>query len=301
MTAPRYTARPAAPDVHALGEGPVWDPARQRLLWVDIVAHAVHEGRLDPDGGTVTRTATTTFPTTVGAVAVAASGDLLVAERQVLTRVAPDGSRSFVARILPQERASRLNDGAVDPAGRFLIGSLAQDRLRGGEILARLDRDGVTVLDDDLDLSNGLAWSPAGDRLYSVDTIPGLIRARDYDPATGAVGERRDWLQIGDGHPDGMCADAEGNLWIAVWGGSRVECRSPAGELLAVVEVDAPQTSSCAFAGPDLDVLVITTAARDLSPADLARHPGSGRLFTARVGVAGRPTAYWDPACAPSS
>jgi sugar lactone lactonase YvrE len=295
------TARPAGPGVHALGEGPVWDPARERLLWVDIVAHAVHEGRLDPRNGRVTRTATTTFPTTVGAVAVSAGGDLLVAERQVLTRVGADGRRTQVARVLPEGRASRLNDGAVDPAGRFLVGSLAQDRARGGEVLVRLDRDGVTVLDDDLDLSNGLAWSPAGDRLYSVDTIPGLVRVRDYDPDTGAVGERRDWIEIGDGHPDGMCADAEGNLWIAVWGGSRVECRSPAGDLLAVVEVDAPHTSSVAFAGPDLDVLVITTATRDLSAADLARHPASGRLFTARVGAAGLPVAYWDPACAPSS
>ncbi|MGI5238318.1 SMP-30/gluconolactonase/LRE family protein [Dactylosporangium sp. CA-139066] len=297
----RYTARPAAPGAHALGEGPVWDPDRERLLWVDIVAHAVHEGRLDPDAGTITRTGTATFETTVGAVAVAAAGDLLVAERRVLTRVAPDGSRSFVARVLPEDHTGRLNDGAVDPAGRFLIGSMAEDGRRGGEILARLDRDGVTVLDDDLDLSNGLAWSPSGDRLYSVDTIPGLIRVRDYDPATGAVGERRDWVAIGDGLPDGMCADAEGNLWIAVWGGSRVECRGPGGDLRAVVAVDAPHTSSVAFAGPDLDVLVITTAAHGLAPADLARHPSSGRLFTARVGVAGLPTAYWDPACAPSS
>ncbi|GAA4249287.1 SMP-30/gluconolactonase/LRE family protein [Dactylosporangium darangshiense] len=302
MTPPaRYTARPAAAGVHALGEGPVWDPARERLLWVDIVAHAVHEGRLDTATGAIARTATTTFDTTVGAVAVAAGGDLLVAERQTLTRVGTGGERTPVARVLPESRASRLNDGAVDPAGRFLVGSLAQDRRRGGEILARLDAGGVTVLDRDLDLSNGLAWSPAGDLMYSVDTIPGLVRVRDYDPDTGAVGERRDWLEIGDGHPDGMCADAEGNLWIAVWGGSRVECRGPDGELLAVVDVDAPHTSSVAFAGPDLDVLVITTATRDLSPADLARHPDSGRLFTARVGVAGLPVAYWDPACAPSS
>ncbi|MFG2043543.1 SMP-30/gluconolactonase/LRE family protein [Dactylosporangium sp. NPDC048998] len=297
----RYTARPATAGAYALGEGPVWDADRSRLLWVDIVGGTVHEGRLDPAAGAVTPTGSWSFGGTVGAVAVTAGGELLVAERHTLTRVGADGARAPVARVLPDGRASRLNDGAVDPAGRFLVGSLAQDRRRGEEILVRLDAAGVTVLDADLDLSNGLAWSPAGDRFYSVDTVPGLVRVRDYDPGTGAVGPRRDLFSIADGYPDGMCVDADGNLWIAVWGGARVECRDPGGDLLAVVAVDAPHTSSVAFAGPDLDVLVVTTATAELSPRDLARHPDSGRLFTARVGARGLPAASWDPACAPSS
>jgi sugar lactone lactonase YvrE len=279
----RHTARPASGTGYFLGEGPVWDAARQRLLWVDIMAGDVHEGRL---GDRVEPTRTWSFAQSVGAVAVAENGDLLVAERETLTRVHADGGRTHLARVLPPGSPSRLNDGAVDPSGRFLVGSLGGDR----EVLVRFENGGCTTVDADLTLSNGLAWSPSGDRFYSVDTLTRTIYVRDY-PA----GARSVLFRIDDGYPDGVCVDADGNLWLAVWGGGRVECRSPAGALLAVVEVDAPHTSSVAFAGPGLDVLVITTATQHLSRADVAAHPLSGRLFTARVGVTGLRTPYWNP------
>ncbi|WP_082310018.1 SMP-30/gluconolactonase/LRE family protein [Nonomuraea sp. SBT364] len=281
----RFTAVPASPDVYALGEGPLWDAARARLLWVDIVAGAVHEGTLDHGGVTATRRHA--FGSTVGAVAVAADGTLIVAEKETLTRIDVDDRRTELARVLPEGAPSRLNDGAVDPAGRFLVGSLAQDDRHGLEVLARLDAGGVTYLDTDLVLSNGLAW--IDDRLYSVDTVPGTIWVRDYDPATGETGPRRKAFTITDGKPDGMCADADGNLWIANWGRGRVECRTPAGDLLATVETGAPHTTSAAFAGPDLDVLVITTSTRHLT----GPGPRDGRLFTAEVGVRGLPAPYW--------
>jgi sugar lactone lactonase YvrE len=274
-------ARPACSAVYQLGEGPLWDPLRNRLLWVDIPAGRVHAGTLD--GLTVTPTDTWSFGEFTGAVAVSAAGDLLVAERETLTV----GGRP-VARVLEPGVPSRLNDGAVDPAGRFLVGSMALDDRRGAEVLVRLDGDRCTVLDSDLTLSNGLAWSPAGDRLYSIDTVPGIVWGRAYDPVTGACGPRQEQFRVTDGSPDGMCTDVNGNLWIAIWDGSRVECRTPAGELLETVSVDAPHTSSAAFAGPGLDILVITTATPGNSPL-------SGRLFTARPGVTGLPVPYWNP------
>ena len=97
-------------------------------------------------------------------------------------------------------------------------------------------------------------------------------------------GERTDLLGSFDGIPDGMCVDAAGNLWIAVWGAGRVHCHEPDGVLRAMVEVPAPHTSSVAFAGPDLDVLVITTALEGMGPHDRAAYPDSGRLFTAGSG-----------------
>ncbi|GAA0463894.1 hypothetical protein Aca07nite_60140 [Actinoplanes capillaceus] len=281
----RHTARPATATGWFLGEGPVWDAARQRLLWVDIMAGDVYEGRLGVDDR-VEPTGTWSFEQSVGAVAVAEHGDLLVAERETLTRVHAGGGRTHLARVLPPGSPGRLNDGAVDPSGRFLVGSLGGGR----EVLVRFEDGGCTTIDDDLTLSNGLAWSPSGDRFYSVDTLTRTVYVRDY-PA----GERSVLFTVDDGYPDGLCVDAGGNLWLAVWGGGRVECRSPAGELLAVVDVDAPHTSSVAFAGPGLDVLVITTAIQHLTPADLAAHPSSGRLFTARVGVTGVLTPYWNP------
>ncbi|SDS67456.1 SMP-30/gluconolactonase/LRE family protein [Actinoplanes derwentensis] len=278
----RYTARPATGTCHFLGEGPVWDHARQRLLWVDIMAGHVHEGRL---GDRIEPVRTWSFDRSVGAVAVAENGDLLVAERETLTRVHADGRRAHVARVLPEGTPGRLNDGAVDPSGRFLVGSLGP----GSQVLVRLQDGECVTIDDDLTLSNGLAWSPAGDRFYSVDSLTRTVYVRDY-PA----GHRTVLFTVADGLPDGLCVDAAGNLWLAIWGDGRIECRSPDGELLAVVEVDAPHTTSVTFAGPDLDVLVITTATQDLSPTDLARFPLSGRLFTTRVGT-GLRTPYWEP------
>jgi sugar lactone lactonase YvrE len=278
-----YRATPLSADAYLLGEGPVWDPHRRRLLWVDILAGKVFAGRLDPFA--VERT--WSFDGMVGAVAVATDGALLVAEQETLTRVDPDGTRTPLARVLPAGGGSRLNDGAVDPQGRFLIGSMSLTDVTGAtdEVLARFEGGKLITLDHDLTLSNGLAW--IGERFYSIDSIPRVIYGRDY-PA----GPREELFRVTGGLPDGMCADREGNLWIAVHGAGRVERRTPGGEVLAVVELDSPQPTSVAFAGPDLDLLVITSAAEGLDPVP----PNAGRIFACRVNTAGRPTPYWNPA-----
>jgi sugar lactone lactonase YvrE len=287
-------ATPATAEVYGLAEGPVWDGVRERLLWVDINAGLVLTGELD--GGRVVETSRLPFPGTVGAVVCSKDGDLLVAGARGLLTVGPDGeiTPGPAQDLIPADKRSRLNDGRCDPAGRFVVGSLALDDRHGEEQLLRIDGTGpVTVIDDDLDLSNGLAFSPDGTSFYSIDTIPGLIRVRDYDSASGKCGERRTFLQISDGHPDGMCVDAEGNLWVAIWGAGQVRCFSPDGEPLATVEVAAPNTSSVALVGPNLDTLLITTASEQLSADQLAQYPDSGKLFTAEVGARGLPVPYW--------
>ena len=283
----RWSATVASADAFGLGEGPVWDPPRRRVLWVDINAGTVHEGRLD--GDQVVQTRAQHFDRTVGAVVCSAAGDLLVAGAQTL--ITPSGSGP---RIVPAGAHRRLNDGACDPAGAFLIGSMALDGGRGGDVLVRVERDGtVTVLDDDLALSNGLAWSPDGGLLYSIDSIPGVVWVRAYDAATGAVGPRREWLRITDGLPDGMCVDADGHLWIAIWGAGQVRRYTPDGRLAGIVDVPAPHTTSIAFVGTGLDLLLITTATFGLGTEQAAEFPDSGRLFLARVGVAGLPATPW--------
>ncbi|MCU7726892.1 SMP-30/gluconolactonase/LRE family protein [Actinoplanes sp. KI2] len=278
-----YRATPLSADAYVLGEGPVWDESRRRLLWVDIIPGKVFAGRLDP----FAIEQTWSFDGMVGAVAVAAEGALLVAEQETLTRVDPDGTRTPLARVLPAGGGSRLNDGAVDPDGRFLIGSMSLIDVTGAtdERLARFEGGKLSTLDHDLTLSNGLAW--VGDRCYSIDSVPGVVYGRDYPD-----GPREELFRVTGGLPDGMCADREGNLWIAVHGGGRVERRTPAGGLLAVVELDSPQPTSVAFAGPDLDVLVITSAAEGLDPVP----PNAGRIYACRVDTAGLPTPYWNPA-----
>lgn len=279
-----------------LAEGPVWDATRDRLLWVDIYAGTVHEGGLD---GTqvVERRILHHSDGMVGAVAVAEDGTLLVAEQEVVVALAPDGQRRELARVVPAGEPRRLNDGATDPAGRFLVGSLLLDEdagPAGREVLVRLEDDGsLTVLDDDLGLSNGLAWSRDGRRFFSTDTARRTVHVRDYDAATGSVGERRVHLQLDEGFPDGCALDAEEHLWVAVFGAGQVRRYSPDGDVVATVEVPAPHTTSVAFAGEDLRTLVVTTGSYELSDAERRTHPLSGHLFTVRTDVPGQPVPAW--------
>jgi sugar lactone lactonase YvrE len=287
------SAEPASSSAYQLGEGPVWDAQRQRVLWVDVVEGKVFTGSLHGHG--VVAESALHVDETVGAVVPAASSGLLVAGRHDLYLVDPLGNQRRLVEVVPRNKQSRLNDGACDPAGRFLVGSLAQDGRTGDECLYRWDSHGVTTLDDDLTLSNGLAWSADGTVLYSIDTDPGIVWQRSYDPATGATGVRTQVLHVTDGHPDGMCLDVEGNLWIAVWAAGEVRCYRPDGEQIAKVAVAAPHTSSVAFVGPRLDLLLITTARDELSKAQLKAFPDSGRLFLVDPGVAGLPVPAWTP------
>jgi sugar lactone lactonase YvrE len=289
----KYTARVASAGVYQLGEGPVWDAQRERILWVDVVAGRVHTGVLRD--GTIAESSSTRVDQTVGSVVVAETGALLVAGRHDLHLVDLAGNQHRVVGIVPPDKRSRLNDGGCDPAGRFVVGSLAQDGRTGDECLYRWSEQGTDVLDDDLTLSNGLAWSADGGTLYSIDTQPGTVWQREYDAVTGACGPRDRLMSVRDGLPDGLCLDLDGNLWIAIWGAGEVRCYRCDGTLLATVEVAAPHTSSVAFVGPDLDVLLITTARGELTDEQLLASPNSGRLFLTEVGTRGQPVPDWRP------
>lgn len=286
----------ASADAFTLAEGPLWDATRERVLWVDIPNGHVLEGRLRGDA--IDLVAQTSFDTMVGAVVVADDGRLLVAAQEKLIVVRPTGERGSGPRIVAAGIASRTNDGATDPQGRFLIGTLALDDRVNQEVLVRVEDDGrVTTIDDDLGLSNGLAWSPDGSLLYSIDTKANAVWVRTYEPH--AIGKRRQHLVIDGGHPDGMCMDTDGCLWIAIWGGGEVRRYAPDGRALAVVRVPAPHTSSVAFVGPARDLLLITTAQKDLTPDQLEQYPDSGHLFTARVDAIGVPTTPWSASWSP--
>jgi len=269
----------------------LWDPARRRVLWVDVNAGVVHEGRLD--GSRVVETRTWAVDRTVGAVVVGDDGSLLVAGARDLLMLDDGGAITRGPTILPPGTNRRLNDGACDPAGRFLVGSLSLDGRAGSEVLVRLEADGsLAVLDDDLTLSNGLAWSREGSLLYSVDSVPGVVWVRPYDAATGAAGPRHQWLRVADGIPDGLCVDAEDHLWLAIWGAGQVRRLSPDGTLVGVIDVPTALTSSIAFVGDALDQLLITSAMPD-DHDGAADDPLAGRLFLAEPGIPGHPTTAW--------
>ena len=295
MTEPDYVTAPmlGLPRVatgisHFLAEGPTWDPIRGRILWVDIMAGTVYQGRLVYGGG-IDIEAKVDFPDTAGAVAVSAVGEWLVPGTHRLYTRGIDGEIA-AGPVLVDVEDRRFNDGKPDPAGRFVVGTKGP----GDEQLIQVAGDGaVTVLDHDLTLSNGLAWSRDGRTLYTVDTLSRRIHVRDYDPPTGATGERRVFLEITQGYPDGMTIDSDDHLWVALWGEGCVIRIAPDGTIVGRVNVPAPHASCPVFAGPDLDTLVITTATEGLSPDDLAAHPLSGRLFTVKTGHRGIHPNLW--------
>ena len=290
----RVEALPVSAERFTLAEGPAWHAVTGRVVWVDIPAARVHTATLA--GDTLVPGASSVHVPTVGAALPAADGGLLLANHHRLLAVDADGRATGAVALPGFGAASRTNDAKCDPAGRVLVGSAPTGGEVGGERLWRLEHDGtLTVLDDDLRLSNGIAWSPDGRLLYSVDSLADVVWVRDYDPEGLSVGQRRAFLATdrAAGLPDGLAVDVEGCVWMAVWGGACVRRHAPDGRVIAEVATNAPHTTSVAFVGDGLDRLLVTSAREGLDDAALAAAPASGALFLVDVGVAGVPITPW--------
>jgi sugar lactone lactonase YvrE len=258
------------------GEGAFWDAEGQRLLIVDLL-----KGDVLSVGDVVVRNH-------VGAVAAAlrarASGGFVVAVERGFAFV--DSTFSSVD-ALPEVFDSsliRMNDGGCDPQGRFYCGTMAYAETPGAGILYRLDAGGTveTVLSD-VTISNGLQWSADGSRVFYNDTPTGEIAVFDFDGSS--FSQRRTFARLPDGGaPDGLAIDAEDGLWCAVWGGSAIQHFDSGGRLVDVVELPVTNVTSCAFGGPNLDTLFITTSRLGLEPGT---QPLAGSVFNAHVGVRG--------------
>lgn len=272
-----------------LGEGALWDRQSQRLLWVDIEGHQLH--RFDPQQG---QDQTIDLGESVSTVVPRASGGLVVALTHRLVALdTATGGWEVLAEADADSRDTRFNDGKCDPAGRFWVGTLSNSRTLGAAHLWRLDADhSLHRVLDQVTNSNGLAWSPDQTTMYYIDTGTRRVDAFDYQRETGQIARRRPVLAVPEawGKPDGMTIDAEGMLWIALWGGGRVICWDPGvGRLRATVDVPAARTTSCAFGGPQLDQLFITTARGGADEAELRQQPQAGSLFVARPNAVGLP------------
>ncbi len=284
---------PGTERLTSLGEGPTWDARAGLARWVDIDNGRLFEARVDGRALGTPRVALT-VDGTLGAAVHAEDGGLLLATSRHLEHRGADGA--FVGRVevVPEGMPSRLNDGACDPSGRYLVGSVALDGQPGAERLWRLEHDGtLTVIDDDLLLSNGIGWSPTGDVMYHVDTYRNVVLRRAYDSATGAVGGREALIETPGEYPDGLTVGADGDLWVAYWASGEVRRYAADGVLLATMWTGAPLTTSCAFVGADLDLLIITTEASAPGVEPTAR---SGTLLACTPGARGLPTRAWRPA-----
>jgi sugar lactone lactonase YvrE len=272
-------------DAHAtLGEGPVWDAEAGVLWWVDIEGRRIH--RFDP----ATR-ADTSFETAtqVGALALRKGGGLVAALADGVWTIDTQTGAAELFVGLGEPPDVRSNESKCDPAGRFLVGTMAFDYLPTGSLYSVEPDGSVRRLLDSLSIANGMAWTDDGARFYYIDSPLRRVDVFDYDLATGAISGRRPYLTFADrvAKPDGMSIDAEGGLWIAFWDAAEIRRYGPDRELDVVVRVPATQVTSCVFGGPDLRDLYITSATTEL-PADvLAAQPHAGGLFHVRAPVAG--------------
>ncbi len=269
-----------------LGEGPWWDRQTHSLLWLDLFEGRIHS--FDPSSGADT---SIDLGQPVGGFALRTDGGILAAVRDGVGFA--DRGVDGLELVLPIERevvANRANDGACDAAGRFWYGTMAYDQTPGAGTVYRIDPDlTVTPVIAGTTTSNGIDWSPDNRTMYHADTGTGTVTAYEYDLATGRPSNPAGIFSApaGAGSPDGLCVDAHGDLWVAMWGGSAVLRLSPDGELTQRIPVPAALVTSVAFGGSALDELYITTARTGRTAEELVSEPHAGSIFHLRPGAEG--------------
>ena len=270
--------------VSDLGESPLWNPQKNCVTWTDITQKVFHVA--DFDSG-----ATHSFavPSMIGALAHTRSEDYVAATQEGFALVSVDGKFSPMHSFLDKEM--RMNDGKVDPFGRFWAGSFALSLKKDRGILYVLEKDGSyrSALEN-ITLSNGMGWSPDSKYFYYIDSIPGVLKRFDFDSEHGEISNPIDLITFdtSKGIPDGMCVTSNGKLVVAIWDGGRVEIYSPEGNKISEVQVGTSRPTSCMFGGPDGSVLIITTASQDI---DRAKEPLAGKvLAVSGTGLSGLPT-----------
>lgn len=252
-----------------LGEGPTWDPAADRLVWVDVLGSRLHTYAPADGRRTVMLTAQH-----VGAAKPRAGGGHVVNLRDGIGLYDPDGTFRWLLRDPVDGR--RGNDAAVAPDGSLWAGTMRYDEAPGGGTLTRIAPDGTaTTLLPEVTVSNGTGWSPDGGLVYYVDTPTRRIDVLRTDG--GHVVDRRPLatVEAGAGFPDGLTVDADGCVWVALWDGAALRRYTPDGRLDRTVPLPVRRPTACAFGGPGLRDLYVTTARTGLDRP----HPLSGSLL----------------------
>ena len=273
-----------------LGEGPLWDHATDRLYFIDALGRRVF--RCTEHGAEMRAW---TVPSRIGSMALRRAGGAIVALVDGFHALNFDsGDVTPMAIIVSPAPGTALNDGKVDPAGRFVCGSLDMAEVAPIGTLWQLGSDlRITALDDGIICSNGPCWSPDGRTMYFSDSFQGCIFAYDYDPGTGAAVNRRVFTKTDTsrgGAPDGATVDAEGCVWSANVFDGRIFRYSPDGRVDRVIDMPVCKVTSLAFGGPNLDRLFVTSMAEPPLPKYPGDGPLRGSLFAIDgLGITGRP------------
>lgn len=271
-----------------LAESPWWDDSTGELVFCDMLAGLVLRFAPRP-----ARLRTTRTGELLGSVTPRASGGIALAQKGKLTLADASGRDvEAVVELRTTNPDSRLNDAACDSRGRLFVGSVAGIDAAGEGALHRLDPNlDRTDLISGATMSNGIGWSSDERTMYFIDSAPRLIYAFDFDAADGTLSNQRELAQFqtGEGAPDGIAVDAEDHLWVASFGGGFVRRLTPDGSTDRTIRLPVSNVTNCAFGGPRLDHLFITTASIELSAAQRAAQPLAGALFVVRPGVHGTP------------
>jgi len=276
---------------NAIGESPVWLAAEQALYWVDIPARRLF--RWDSVTGQVSQWSA---PEMIGCIAAHAGGGWICALETGVFHLGADSDGALRGpRLAPVDHARpkmRFNDGRCDRQGRFRAGTMLMDMgaAQSVGLVYSLETDGtLRPLVDGLIVSNGMAFSPNGRTMYLSDSHPQVQRiwSFDYDIDGGTPSSRRLFVDMKPlpGRPDGAAIDEDGCYWICANDAGLVHRFTPAGELDRSLAVPVKKPAMCAFGGPRLDTLYVTSIRPE--GIDLSDQPLAGGVFALRPGVRG--------------
>lgn len=274
-----------------LAEGPFWHAAQRALYFVDIKGQAVH--RCDETGGA---RVTWALPDQVGFALPMADGALLCGLPGRLARLDPaSGELETLLALETDLPGNRNNDGHVDAAGRLWFGSMDNGEQDASGALYLWDGKRLARKDDGYVITNGPCISPDGRTFYHTDTLSRRIYAFDLAP-DGALSNRRVLIDTAaPGYPDGTAVDAEGALWVSMFGGARIDRYAPDGTLTGTVAMPCSNITKVAFGGADLRTVFVTTARKGLTAEELRREPLAGGIFHFRTTVPGLPQHVFQP------
>nr|AUN37891.1 gluconolactonase [uncultured bacterium] len=269
-----------------LGEGAHWHSASKKFLYVDIEGKKV--GRINP----ITKIREEkNVGERVGTVVPAANGNLVLAlENSIASLNFDTGELKELIQMEDDKPNNRANDGKCDAHGRLWIGTMHQEAKGAEGTLYCFD--GKNLIEKILNrkVSNGICWSKDNKTMYYIDSFDNNIKRYDFDLSNGSISNESIIVEMTEPGctPDGMTIDEEGMLWVAIWGGGCVNRYNPlTGEIIGVVYLDAPNVTSCAFGGNNMEQLFITTARVGLDEEQLQQYPDSGSLFIVDVGIKG--------------